>query len=138
VPIAQGPEVLHGPLEGALAVRGGAPLGEAVVAKRALSPVATARGLVSAGELHPGDKVLTYNGEIDNFTLATSGSDYVNDAPSSIQEIYEAFLAGSRVKTASIGSVRNASVRIEVPGGKVDDFHGDGTSFDGSLDSFFG
>ncbi len=94
-------------------------------------PVMTPDGFVLAGSLKPGDKVIAYDAKVDppprngplEFPLAARCYQ-VQDEPPAIEQVFEAFLAGS-VGPAGMVEVRRS---------QVDDFHGDGKSVKGDVE----
>jgi hypothetical protein len=89
-------------------------------------PVVTSEGLISASEIKPGQKVLTYDLEVDSFASPSlesasshsfCGSNDVENKPFPIEQVFEAFLCGSIFGSGS------SSVKIRRT--QVDDFYGD-------------
>lgn len=87
-------------------------------------PVVTSQGFVPAGKVKPGQKILTYGRKVDIATMVASCGNKVENKPVSIEQIFEAFLAGAVAGPTCVEVVRT----------QVDDFHGDGVSFQGNVD----
>lgn len=95
-------------------------------------PVVTSKGLVPAGEIQPGDQVLTYCVQVDSsatesFDSVISGSgccDGIENKPVPIEQVFEAMLARSIASTSF----------VEVRRAEVDDFYGDGKSIQGDVE----
>ena len=83
-------------------------------------PVVTSEGLVPAGQIRPGQKVMTYHTEIDRAPFVAPGGDQVENKPVPIQELFEAH--------------RAAAGGVELRAHSVDDFYGDGKSLEGNID----
>jgi len=99
-------------------------------------PVVTSKGLVAAGMIQPGDKVLTYDLQVDcsflrtpifqKLSVGAKLSNFWNDSgnninyePVSIEKVFETLLMVSRVKIKSAGKC---------------DFYGDGEFIQGDIE----
>jgi len=87
-------------------------------------PIVTLEGLVPAGEVKPGQKVLAYRPEADLPSVVASRGDDVKNEPVAVEQLFEAFLAGTVAASSS----------IEVKRAQVDDFYGDAKSFQGDIE----
>lgn len=85
-------------------------------------PIMTAKGLVAAGELKPGDKVMSYDIKVDR----SSSGDNVEDKQPSAQEVFESMLLGDIATTSG--------AFVESTRTQVNDFYGDGEFCKGDVD----
>ena len=99
-------------------------------------PVMTGKGWVAAGKINPGEKILAHRIKADTLsnlpTWETSVRplelcDQINHKPPMIEEVFEAFLAGSTHSTSYFGG-------IETRRAQMDDFYGDGKSIQGNIE----
>lgn len=89
-------------------------------------PVVTAKGLIAACEIRPGDQVMTYCPERDSTLLARSTRDQINHKPALVEDVCEAFFSETRTS-------RSARI-VEIRRTHMDDFYGDGKSINGDID----
>ncbi len=83
-------------------------------------PIVTSKGLVPAGQIKPGDKVLAYNAKVDLPSMVAAGGDEVQNKPVPIEKLFESFATAMGI--------------VEIRRTQVDDFHGDAESFQGNIE----
>jgi len=87
-------------------------------------PVLTTCGLVRAGALQRGHKIIAYAGKIDGQRII-AGADQEHDEPATAQQVFQAFMLGRR------SYVRPA---VKVARAHQVDFHGDGQFTKGNIE----
>lgn len=86
-------------------------------------PIVTLQGLIAASKVKPGCKVMVYGANVDRPFLSRSIGYDIDNEPFPIEHIFKAFLSANR----RFG-------KVEVRGTQVDDFYGDGESFNGDVE----
>jgi len=87
-------------------------------------PIVTDKGLIPAGKIKPGQKVLSHNLQVETTLGGAFCSNEIKDKPVPIEQVFEAFFA--------VGAVEPGFV--EVRSRNVNDFYGDGKSIQGNIE----
>jgi len=88
-------------------------------------PIVTSKGLAPASSIQPGQKVMTYNAEVDITPFMASSGNEIENKPAPIEQVFEAFFLGTYFDFRSATKVKRA---------QINDFYGDGKFFHGNVD----